>query len=362
LDQARRKDLIDYFRYFADHHAFQLSPLYAKFSHHIADSDYLLNLANKATFGQPAANLIFAAVQYLLADKYQNDPLAEYYDTLGGNRSDDEGDPCVLFEAFIRAHEDVLLSLISTRITNTNEIGRCAILLPALMAVEAEAQAPLHLVEIGPSCGLVLCWDKYSYDFGDTHIGPDDAAVKLTTDVKGPPPPLNDTFPIVASRVGLDLHPSDINDPDTLAWQLALIWPGGKDRAERISKAFDVVRAVQPRIIGGDAVETIADVIENLPGNGAVCVHHSFATYQIPPDRRQVLSDTLAELGRQRPIWRIGIEWIDDGGRGLKQGDNTVGIARYRDGKREFQAMGFCHSHGRWIEWEPQVPQPTDVL
>src|SRR5690625_3707604 len=52
---------------------------------------------------------------------------------------------------------------ISARATQTNEAGRCAVLLPFL----AELPQPLALIEVGASAGLCLLPDRYSYRSGD---------------------------------------------------------------------------------------------------------------------------------------------------------------------------------------------------
>jgi hypothetical protein len=53
-----------------------------------------------------------------------------------------------------------------SRRTQTNEPGRCATLLPALAALDG----PLALIEVGASAGLCLHVDRYSYDYGHTHL------------------------------------------------------------------------------------------------------------------------------------------------------------------------------------------------
>jgi hypothetical protein len=49
----------------------------------------------------------------------------------------------------------------------TNEVGRCASLLPAFGVVAARTDGrPLALVELGTSAGLNLVWDAYGYAYG----------------------------------------------------------------------------------------------------------------------------------------------------------------------------------------------------
>ncbi len=106
----------------------------------------------------------------------------------------------------------------------------------------------------------------------------------------------------------------------------------------------------------------IGNVIEDLPDEGAVCVYHSQASYQMPKERRALLSDRLAEAGQVRPLWRVGFEWLDGGARGRESGDHSLGLARYSRGNRSYEHLGFCDPHGRWIEWGPTAPDYMDRL
>jgi hypothetical protein len=57
-----------------------------------------------------------------------------------------------------------------SRATQTNEPGRCAVLLPVLAALPQ----PLALLDVGASAGLCLYPDRYSYRYGDHQIGAGD--------------------------------------------------------------------------------------------------------------------------------------------------------------------------------------------
>jgi len=361
MDQVALDRLAEYFRYFSTVHAAPISPLYEVLALHVAETESLLRFAAKAKAGQPPANLLFAAVHLLLREAGKSEGLAAYYPSLGGTTSPDQKTKA-LFEQFILDHEAAITELISTQVTNTNEVGRAALLLPAFQLVAKESGAALELIEVGPSCGLVLCWDHYLYRFADVEIGDAQSPVCLAPDVTGARLAIESRMPKVCGRTGLEMHPVDLDDDFTLAWQQALIWPEHTDRAARFEKAFAIAKKVRPNIVPGDAVETIEAAIKRADPKAALCVHHSFVMYQIPEARRAKLSQLLCEASRDRPIWRVGVEWAGGNNPVSPTSENALGIARYRDGRVSYQRLAFCDPHGRWIEWGPAVPEDEDRL
>lgn len=353
--------LRDYFQYFSDVHAAPISPLYQVLTAHIAVDDDLLALAAKAKAGQPPANLLLAAVHFLLQNGERDAALAAYYPSLGGARMVD-ADAGYAFARFVWAHEGAITALISKEVTNTNEVGRAALLLPGFQMVAAESGAPLALIEIGPSCGLVLCWDQYGYHYGDFAVGDLASPVQLAPEVRGARPPVRAEMPEVVARTGLELHPADLDDPHTLAWQRALIWPEHLDRAARFEDAFAIARTVAPTIIAGDAVETIGAVIDAAPRDAALCIHHSFVMYQLPGERKAALSKLLRAASATRPIWRLGVEWAGGENIPTPENENAVEIARYADGAVTRERLAFCDPHGRWLEWAPKPLEDADRL
>ena len=103
------------------------------------------------------------------------------------------------------------------RATQTNEAGRCAVLLPVLAALPQ----PLALLEVGASAGLCLYPDRYAYRYGDQVLGAGEPVLDCAATGVAPPP----ARPEVVWRAGLDLNPLDVTDPADVAWLDALIWP-----------------------------------------------------------------------------------------------------------------------------------------
>ncbi len=106
------------------------------------------------------------------------------------------------------AHGEALLRELPTRRTQTNEVARCALLLPAL----AGLPGPLALVEVGASAGLCLRPDRWSYDYGTGRVEVAQPIGTLTCAASGAVP-VPAQMPDVRWRMGLDVAPLDHATP-----------------------------------------------------------------------------------------------------------------------------------------------------
>jgi len=181
-----------YWRRFAAEAAHLGSPLYESLSLAVDEDPVLKALAARARPGQPHANLLFAAVHFLLLRGAQH-PLRNFYATLGGT---ERGDAFPAFRDFVAAHWNQVAALVETRVTNTNEVARSCVLRAGFVALAQREPAPLQLIEIGPSAGLNMIWDRYGmrYRRDDAvvmEIAPD-APLMLDCELKGEAmPPLS---------------------------------------------------------------------------------------------------------------------------------------------------------------------------
>ncbi len=328
------------FRRFGAVECRQESPLYSALSARIAEDRTLLDLASYALATQPVPNMLFGAVQLMLLRRH-SDQLAEYYPTLGGHRT---GDAFPFFRIFCLAHWDDICEILSSRRVQTNEVGRCAILLPALALIAKETGQPLALIDVGASAGLNLLLDRYRYAYlPGGGAGELTSPVSIDCEVRGPLP-VPRSAPPIFSRLGIDLHPLDPRKPDDAWWLRALIWPEMVGRAERLRRALDLARSSPPDVLSADALEVLPGILSHQPPGAAPVVMNSFMANQLTHSERRSLDQILLSAAVDRPIYRLSIEYQGGGFPELR-------LDRYAAGALERQILGACQAHGRWIEW-----------
>ncbi len=325
------------------------SPLYERLSGAIAADPEILALVARTLPGQPIANLLFAAVQFLLLQG-ASPALAAFYPVLSGTPPPD-ADPWPRFRACCREHRAAILELTATRRVQTNEVQRCTSLFPAFQLLSSHEECrPLALIEIGTSAGLNLRWDSYGYDYGDgKRYGDVYSSVQLVCALRGvvPLPPLAPP-PTVVSRVGVDLNPVDIGDPDAVLWLRALIWPEHTRRAELLRAAVAQAQRNPSRILAGDALDLLPGLLETAPGDATLCVYHSFTVNQFSREARERLAALLSEHSARRPIFRVAVE-------SRPEGDAEITLFSYRNGSATTEPLAICNPHGRWLEWRLEV-------
>jgi hypothetical protein len=339
---------LDYWSFFADETRRIRAPLYTRIVEGISADDDLKALATTVRKGQPMANILLASVHYLLLRGAQHS-LRHFYPNLNGGMQLDGEDPFPHFKAFVGQHRVALALLIASKVTNTNEVRRSAFLHAAFRALVADSSEPLHLVEIGPSAGLNQRWDSYAVRYrrgGDIFaVGPDDASLVLDVELRGDAVPPTGATPKIASRVGLELNPVDLNDPDQRDWLRALVWPDQVGRFAQLEKALVNAAAATPNIRTGDALALLPDALREIPENQTVCVYHTFVTYQFSEEMRQALDDLLVAVSLRRPIWRLSVE-------GTLSGEAPMLLYGYRDGTKTKRTLAMCSAHGTWLEWQ----------
>jgi len=324
------------------------SPLYERISRIVAEDPDLLELAAAVPGDRSTANVFLAAIQFLLL-RGTDHPLDGYYPSVTDTPRDPDGALAGRLRDFCETYEDDLRPLLATRRTQTNAVRRTAALYPAISHVARQVDGPLALVELGPSAGLNLLLDRYRYEFGDRTAGPVDAPATVRSQFRGDSvPPLPDDPPAVHSRVGVDLNPMDVTDPDDADWLRALIWPEHEERRRTLAGAIEAAQDDPPRLVTGDLLEDLPAVLGEIPADVPVCVFDTLVLYQVPGAVREQLDETVREFAARRPLhWLAGeTEFGDRDGIRLEW-------TRAEDGAVRTDLLAAFEQHGDWVAWRP---------
>jgi hypothetical protein len=320
------------------------SPLYSELGFGVAREPELLGLAAETRTYQPAPNMLFAAVQYLLLGGAQHE-LREHYPALAEGL-EPRGPAFPKFRDFCARHRDAIVPLLRTRRTQTCVLQRCVCLLPAFARVVSQAPGPLALLEIGPSAGLNLLWDRYRYDYGGgLRWGDPKSEVLLETERRGevPLPDFPGSMP-VAWRAGVDVHPVDVGDDDQVRWLRALIFPEHVERHERLAAAIRAARVDPPRLVEGDAAECLPELLGEAPGESTLVVFATHALYQFPREGLVRGLKALQSHGERRPLFFVSMEQTGEQ-------HSELFLTHYADGARATTKLADCNPHGHWLEW-----------
>ena len=343
------QQLAQRFRRFAALECRGSSPLYERLSNSIAGDAELLEMATHCNPTQPTPNLFLGAAHLVLLDNPDH-PLSAYYASVVESPEDRER-AYPHFRSLCLEHRDRIVEAISTRHVQTNEVGRCALLLPAFAIVaERSAAREAAFVEVGASAGLNLLWDRFRYQYGEQIIwGDPSSPVRLACEPRGVPlPPIPDAMPRVSMRVGIDLDPVDVDDADAVAWLRALIWPEHRHRVAALDGALRIAASDPPALIAADALDALPGVLENAPPDAALCIFHTFTLNQFPPDARRRFEEIIDDFGAIRDLYVVSIERQDE----LQA---LVGalleLTAYESGRKTTHALGRCDNHGMWLEW-----------
>jgi hypothetical protein len=335
------------------------APLYSALSAGISRDPELFGLLRHAPPTQRLPVLLFACVHdLLLEDPHQE--LAQWYANLTPTPRP-PGDRALMptFRRFVVAHGDALRQLLATRTTQTNEVGRCAIFLPAF-GLLADEVGPLGHLDVGASGGLNLLLDRYEYHFESpigvvtTVGGPSSVVLEVSTTG---PVPLPATMPVISSRCGIDQRPIDVTDDSEARWLEACVWPDQPDRFHRLVAAIGIARAAPPELLAGDAVTSLATSIERIGATAHPVVTNSWVLNYLTPDDRIAYLAELDRIGAHRDLSWIYAEApalipeLPNGPDPVDPHRTVLSMARWRNGKRTVEHLATCHPHGFWIHW-----------
>jgi hypothetical protein len=330
------------YRRFAELECRGYSEVYYRLALAVSEDEGVVGFLRGMPVTQP--NLFLAAVQFLAGP-------------------DDMPSTGAELRTFLERRGGEVGEVMRSRRTQTNEVGRCAVLLPAL------PRGPLALVEVGASAGLCLLLDQFHYDFGATSIGPASSPVRVRCALAGPAP-LPSAAPGIAWRQGLDLHPVDVRAGDAVRWLLACVWPEHHARRQRLQAAIQLARAQPPPVRAGDLVDDLPALLAEAPVNAQLVVFHSAVLTYVSPARRRAFADVLAAASRGRDV-----VWVSNEAPGIVPEIAALaprpaafrfllGRTRFANGRRRDELLALAHPHGAELTWHsgmgfsPIPPRP----
>ena len=336
------------------------APLYSALSSGIAHSSDLAGLLRLAPPTQRLPVLLFAVIHHLVLDDPSN-ALARWYPNLADEpRSPADTDLMPTFAAFVDANIDEIRVLLATRSTQTNEVGRCGFLLPALGLVADEVGALAH-IDVGASGGLNLLLDRFEYRYTDAQgnllgqVGrPGGVLLDVATTGAVPVP---EVLPTIVARCGVDRSPIDVTDEAEARWLEACVWPDQADRFHRLVAAIDIARRHPPDLVVGDAVEMLAPTIERLGAHGHPVVTNSWVLNYLTPEARIAYLVELDRIGATRDLSWIYAEApalipeLPNDPDPTDSQRTVLSLVRWRHGDRTVDHLATCHPHGFWLHW-----------
>jgi hypothetical protein len=240
----------------------------------------------------------------------------------------------------LERHAQFLRRWCSEQEVQTNEVQRSWALLPAFLSLEDGR--PFDLLELGPSAGLNLLWDRYAYRYSSGTWG--SGELELRGDDRVPPPAelLSRQVEIVRRR-GVDLSPIDVTTPEGARMLQAFVWPDQTARLDRLRRAIDVARLDPPELIRGDYVAELPALLRDRVPGAQLVVFQTASTMYLDRPGAERLRAVLHEAGGREPLVFVTT------GRAPDDDGFALEVERFPDGgPRRLAVFDF---HGAWLEW-----------
>ena len=255
------------------------------------------------------------------------------------------------FTAALADHPVSLRRFVEEQGVQTNETQRCVALVPAFLTLARETGLPLDLIELGPSAGLNLVFDRYRYRYAEGAFGDPDARLSFDANERGRVPAELLRTPVsVGSRRGIDLSPIDVGNEEGVVLLHSFLWPGLTERASRLDAAIETFLDCpsRPELVGGDYVDLLPGVLASRSAEALTVVFQTASTGYLPLERYDVLRASLAAAAADgRPL-----AWVSSRRREEKEfDDETWWELELRIWPDPARLVALVDFHGNWVDW-----------
>lgn len=289
------------------HQTVSSSPFYTHLEACIQRDPEIFSLGAHIEQDQPIFILFGACVNFLVFE-HPDCELAQFYPYLTAHPRPIEEKMYPVFRQFCLEHVEALRRILSGARLQTNSVGRCSYLIPALQRVyEAAGSRPLFFIEVGCSAGLNLNLDRYGYWYNDLFVtGDSTSPVQLHCTLGGTKPTV--AIPPFVERVGIELFPLDLSNDRDVRWLRACIWPDQLQRYRDFDAALTLARHYPPHVLVGDASEQLPALLETVPTETTLCIVNSFSLNQGPAHVKKRIEQIVADFSQKRVVHRLSLE------------------------------------------------------
>jgi hypothetical protein len=274
----------------------------------LAEDDDLLAVAAGIPGGRMPALLFCAAACHLIGG-HQPPGLADYFPGAGGPQPGLDGGFVPAFRAFCLDHRSELVELFAQRRYQMNEVARCTQVALALGTLDRRGSAAVAIIDLGTGAGLGLHLDRYGHRLSSGGwLGDRASSLVLNCEAEGPtPPPVPSTLPPIGMRMGIDLDPLDLSDPEDVRWARSCV-PPERDSLARFDRASLIAQSHPCPIIRGDAVELLPAALDDVPGDLFPVVVDTYTAVFFSDEDRVRLRAALEQRGAVRPLAWISLD------------------------------------------------------
>jgi hypothetical protein len=254
---------------------------------------------------------------------------------------------------------DAVAAIAARRHTRTDETGRGAVLYPAIAEAARRVGAnAVGLIDAGCSAGLDLTVDRVGITYSDGRsLGDPSSPVQLSCSIVGGRAVPARAIPQVVARVGVDVDPVDVTDPDDARWVRACVWPDQPERLARLDAEMALAATDPPLLLRGDPVEMLPDAVALVPADALPVVITTWALSRFPLESRLLFLRRLGEAAADRAVAWVSAEGVGVApampslGDRRASGHSIVGVAVLDRSTVRAEAIGRCWSKGRWLAW-----------
>jgi hypothetical protein len=347
---GRARTLAEVYRHFAEGDAG--SPLWAHVAVALGESAEALRAIEAAPARKRHPALILAALHDLA--------LAGRAPALAAAFTAGDGDAAAgaAIDTLLRL-TDAVAATATRRQLRAGETGRCAVLYPAVAEAARRVGAEaVGLIDVACSAGLDLNVDRVGIAYSNgPSVGDPSSPVQLSCSVVGPRPVPSTALPEVVARIGVDLDPLDVTDPEDARWLRACLPPDRPERIARLDAELALAAAAPPLLLRGDPVDLLPDAIARVPAGALPVVTTTWALSQFSLERRLRFLHRLDEAATDRAVAWVSVEGVGVApaiptmGDRRASGHSIIGLAVFGHSTLRTEAVGRCWSRGRLLAW-----------